>query len=89
MVKYCTRETLVIKTISLKLNKHLAHITYERIRQTEEDRFWDFQLNLESLLPTVLLFAKEVDHQKLHENLQIELEAKTWQQVQRKLGLFV
>lgn len=68
----------------IRLNKHLAHITYVRINQTPEDRVWDFQEVMESLMPVIITFVTNVDQRKLHSSLHEELNYKVWKLLRRK-----
>lgn len=71
-------QSAVLITSRKRLNKHLAHITYERVNQTSEDRFWDFQAILEALAPAINAFIHNVDKSKLHSDLFDELSHRTW-----------
>lgn len=67
-----------------KLNKHFAHVTYSRVQQKLDDRFWEFQRIMEELSPAVLAFAEHVDQRKLNDNLHEELSASTWKRINQR-----
>ncbi|WP_373998752.1 hypothetical protein [Bdellovibrio bacteriovorus] len=67
-----------LRTHRGRLNKHLAHITYARVNQSQADLFWDFQEVMEGLTPAIKLFVNNVDPCRIHSDMLEELTNKVW-----------